>query len=133
MVASSKRIATAIRSSVCLKFHQLMNGEIGDGNNRPLKAHVQRLFFRRLQEGQPQRVPLHIAGDGFEQRLVMADPSADRRRIKQVGAVVAIDHQPVVFGHDIEKQIEIDKPLWVGIARDRTAPRNEDFARAVPN
>jgi hypothetical protein len=87
--------------------------------DRPLEARVQRLFFRRLQHRQPQSVPLHITGDGFKQRLVVADPSADRGRVKEVGAVVAIDNEPVLFGHDIEKKIEINKTLRIGVARNR--------------
>ena len=105
-------------TSCRLQINQLMNGEFGDGSNRPSEGCVQRILLRLRQDRQPQGFPVHIAGDGFEQRPVMADPALDSCRIEQVSAVVAINDKLGVFRYDIEKQIEIHKALGIGVGRD---------------
>ena len=69
-----------VRRSRRLQIDQFVNGEFRDRKIRPREGRVERVLLRLRQDRQPQGFPVHVVGDGFEQRPVMADPARDRRQ-----------------------------------------------------
>src|SRR6202034_3840842 len=67
------------------------------------------------QHGQPRDRHIRLRCHSYKQRLVVLQPPANRGFIEEPRIVVAIKCQAVLRFHNIEKDIEVHKALWIRI------------------
>ena len=101
------------RCSITLCFEQLVHAQHVIGSGRRLQCH-QRLHGLASNHGQAACRLIGALHRVAQQQLVALHPTPDRRRIKQIGVVLAFQLQAAFQLHGIHEQLEILESPRIG-------------------